>query len=93
MIDPICTIFEHRLSQGRMQDFSGGEAQLLKKNGFWVYMPRSAMSRAAKVRAVARGFGGMLPQEKILKSGAISCILWAIFNHFHDKKSSQKNYK
>ena len=30
------------------------------------------------------------PHKKILKNGAISCVLRAIFNHFHDKKSSQK---
>ena len=52
-------------------------------------MPRSDMLRAAKLRAFARGFGGM-PPKKILKNGVISCVLRAIFNHFHGKKSSQK---
>ena len=52
-------------------------------------MPRSGMSRAAKLRDVARGFGGMSP-KKILLNSVISCVLRAIFNNFHDKKSSQK---
>ena len=34
---------------------------------FWIYMPQSVMSRAVKLRAVAMGFGGMLPQEIFLK--------------------------
>ena len=34
-------------------------------------------------------FGGMDHQE-IFLNGAISCVFRAIFNHFHDKKSSQK---
>ena len=52
-------------------------------------MPRSDMLPAAKLRAFARGVGGM-PPKKILKDGAISCVLRAIFNHFHGKKSSPK---
>ena len=38
------------------------------------------------------GFGGMPPppHKKILKNGANLCVLKAIFNHFHGKKSSQK---
>ena len=67
--------------QGRMQHFSGG-AQFF---GFWVYMPRSSMSRA-----VAKGGLGECSFKKIFKNGAISCVLRAIFNHFHDKKSSEK---
>ena len=36
-------------------------------------------------------FGGMPPPpKKILKNGAISCVLRAIFSHFHGKKSSKK---
>ena len=39
-----------------MQDFSGGGGgPTLKFHGFWIYMPRSGMSRAAKLRAFARG--------------------------------------
>ena len=48
-------------------------------------MPRSGMSRAAKLRAFARRVWG-----QILKNGANSCVLRAIFNHFHGKKFSQK---
>ena len=46
--------------------------------------------RAAKLRAFARGVWGHAPPKKILRNGAISCVLRAIFNHFHGKKSSQK---
>ena len=53
-------------------------------------MPRSGMSRAAKLQDVARGVWGMPPSRKIFKNGAISCVLRAIFNHFQDRKSSQK---
>ena len=35
------------------------------------------------------GFGGM-PPKKIFKNGAISCVLRAIFNHFHGKKTLKK---
>ena len=56
------------LIQGRMQDFSGGGGPTLKFLGFWIYMPRSGMSRAAKLRAFARGvWGHMLPQEIFFK--------------------------
>ena len=41
--------------QGRMQDFSRGGGPTLKFLGFFIYMPRSGMSRAAKLRAFARG--------------------------------------
>ena len=75
--------------QGRMQDFLGGGGPTLKFLGFWIYMPRSSMSRAAKLRAFVRGVWGYAP-KKIFKNGAISCVLRAIFNHFHGKKSSQK---
>ena len=46
------------LSQGRMQDFSGG-GPTLKFLGFWIYM-----SRAAKLRAFARGVWGHAPPPK-----------------------------
>ena len=48
-------------TQGRTQDFSGG-GSTLKILGFWIYMPRSGMSRAAKLRAFARGVWGHAPQ-------------------------------
>ena len=41
-------------------------------------------------RAFARRVWGMPPHKKILKNGANSCVLRALFNHFHGKKSSQK---
>ena len=69
-----------------MQDFSGGESTCptLKFLGIWIYMPR-----AAKLRAVAGGVWGHAPEENFLK-WCNSCVLRAIFNHFHDKKFSQK---
>ena len=66
-----------------MQDFSGGGTLIFL--GFWIYMPL-----AAKLRAFARGVWGHAPPKKFFKNGAISCVLRAIFNHFHGKKSSQK---
>ena len=68
-----------------MQDFSGGGGPTLKFLEFWIYMPR-----AAKLRAFARGVWGHGPPKKIFNNGAISCVLRAIFNHFHGKKSSKK---
>ena len=76
--------------QGRMQDFSGGGGPTLKFLEFLIYMPRSVMSRAAKLRAFVRGVWGHAPPKKIFKNGAISCVLRAIFNHFHGKKSFEK---
>ena len=59
-----------------MQDFSGEGAQL-----------KSFLDLGSACRELLLwGFGGMHPQE----NGAILCVLRAIFNHFHDKKSSQK---
>ena len=77
------------ITHGRMQDFSGGGGPTLKFLGFWIYVPRSGMSRAAKLRALLRGFGGM-PPKKFFKNGAILCVLKAIFNHFHGKKPLKK---
>ena len=68
-----------------MQDFSENHCPTFKFLGFCIYMPRSGMSRAAKLRALARGFGGM-PPRKFLKKVQFR----AFFNHFHGKKSSQK---
>ena len=61
-----------------MQDFSVG-GPTIKKNDFG----------SCGQRAVARGVWWYAPKEN-KKNGAISCVLRAIFNHFHDKKSSQK---
>ena len=69
--------------QGRMQDFSGGGGPTLKFLGFWIYMPLRSCE------PLLGGFGGM-STNNIFKNGEISCILRAIFNHFHGKKPSQK---
>ena len=68
--------------QGRMQDFSGGGPNF--KISVILYI------HAAKLRAFASGVWGHAPPKKIFINGAISCVLRAIFNHFHGKKSSQK---
>ena len=74
------------LHSGAYAGFLRGGAQLY----FFVIL--DSMSRAAKLRAFARRDWGHAPppHKKILKNGANSCVLRAIFNHFHGKKSSQK---
>ena len=44
---------------------------------------------ATKLQVVAKGVWGQAPQ-KIFKNGAISYVLSAIFNHFHDKNPLKK---
>ena len=73
-----------RLSQGRMQDFSGGGGPILKFLGFLIYMPQ-----AAKLRAFARGVWGHAPQENF-KKWCNFVRFEGYFQHFHGKKSSQK---
>ena len=46
---------------------SQGGGPTLKFLGFWICMPRSGMSRAAELRAFARGVWGHAPQENLLK--------------------------
>ena len=48
---------------GAYAGFLRGGGPTFKFLGFWIYMPRSGMSRAAKLRAFLGGFGGMSPQE------------------------------
>ena len=60
----------------------GGGGPTLKFLGFWIYMPRSCMSRAAKLRAFARGGLGACSPKKIFKNGAILCVLRAILTTF-----------
>ena len=52
----------------------------------------AAKRHVASSEAASLCLGGLgaWPPKKILKNGAISCVLRAIFNHFHVKKSSQK---
>ena len=47
------------------------------------------MSRAAKLRALLGGCGGMPPQENLKKWCNFVCFE-GYFQHFHGKKSSQK---
>ena len=44
---------------------SQGGGPTLKFLGFWIYIPRSGMLRAAKLRAFARGVWGHAPQENV----------------------------
>ena len=46
---------------------SQGGGPNLKFLGFWIYMPRSGMSRAAKLRAFAMGVWGHAPPRKLKK--------------------------
>ena len=52
---------------GAYAGFLRGGGPTLKFLGFWIYMPRSGMSRAAKLRAFARGVWGHAPPRKFLK--------------------------
>ena len=61
----------------------GGGWSTIKFWGFGMYMPRNC-------KPLIGGFRGMPPPKQNFKNGAISCVLKAIFNHFHDKKSSEK---
>ena len=70
-----------------MQDFSGGGGPNFN---FFVILDIHA-AKQLSCEPLLGGFGGMPPPHKIfLKNGANSCVLRAIFNHFHGKKSSQK---
>ena len=69
---------------------SQGGGPTLKFLGFWIYMPRSGMSRAAKLRGFARGVWGVCPPQENLKKWCNFVRFEGYFNHFHGKKSSQK---
>ena len=53
----------------------------------------AAKRHVASSEPFSRGGMGACPLKKIFKNGAISCVLRAIFNRFHGKKSSQKIIK
>ena len=75
-----------------MQDFSsGGGGPTLK---FWgLYTWREAACREQRsCEPLLGGFGG-IPPKKIFKNGGISCVLRAIFNHFHYKNPLKKILK
>ena len=72
-----------------MQDFSGGGANF-NFCDFGYTCREAACCEQRSCEPLLGGFGGMPPHKKILKNGANSCVLRAIFNHFHGKKSSQK---
>ena len=58
---------------------SQGGGPTLKFLGFCIYMPACREQRSCE--PLLEGFGGMPRPKKILKNGAISCVLRAIFNH------------
>ena len=69
-----------------MQDFSRGGGPNFKISGILDIH----MSRAAKLRAFARGVWGHAPPKKIFKNGAISCVLRAILTTFMVKNPLKK---
>ena len=72
----------------RISQRGGGPTQNFLEVG---YTCRKASCREQQsCEPLLGGFGGMPPPKKIFKNGAISCVLRAIFNHFHDKIFSQK---
>ena len=52
---------------GAYAGFLRGGGPTLKFLGIWIYMPRSGMSRAAKLRAFPRWVWGHAPPRKFLK--------------------------
>ena len=54
------------LNTGAYAGFLKGGGLTLKFLGFWIYMPQSGMSRAAKLRAFVRGVWGHAPPIKYL---------------------------
>ena len=58
-----CEIWNYN-STGAYAGFLRGGGPTLKFFGFCIYMPRSGMSRAAKLRAFARGVWGHAPPRK-----------------------------
>ena len=69
-----------------MQDFSGWGPNFKISVILTIH---AVLRHVASSEPLLGGFGGM-PPKKILKNGAISCGLRAIFNHFHGKKNPQK---
>ena len=72
------------LVQGHMQDFSGGGAQLENFRDLG-YTCRFAACREQQSCEPLLGGLGACPPKKIFKNCAVSCVLRAIFNHFHYK--------
>ena len=54
------------------------------------YTCRKAACREQRSCEPLQGGLGACSRKKIFKNDTISCVLRAIFNHFPDKKSSQK---
>ena len=73
-----------------MQDFSGGGGPNFKISD--ILDIHAAKRHVASSEAASFCLGGLgtCSPKKIFKNGAISCVLRAIFNHFHGKKFSQK---
>ena len=67
-----------------MQDFSGGP----NYKNFGIFVIHAAKRHVANSQVANRTVGSLY--QICFLNGAILCVLRAIFNHFHDKKSSQK---
>ena len=79
------------LCRGVCRISQGGGGPTLKFMGFWIYMPRSGMSRAAKLRAFVRGVWGHAPPPRKFLKMVQFCAFWGLFSTtFMVKKSSPK---
>ena len=74
---------------GAYAGFLRGGAQLSIFWDFGYTCREAACCEQRSCEPLLGGFGGM-PPKKIFKNGAISCVLRAIFNHFHGKKPLKK---
>ena len=76
--------------QGRMQDFSGWGPNFKISGILEIHAAKRHVASSEAASLCQGGLGACPPPKKSFKNGAISCVLRAIFNHFHGKKSSQK---
>ena len=77
-------------NSGAYAGFLKGGGPTLKFLGFWIYMPRSGMSRAAKLRAFARGVWGHAPPRKNFKMVQFRAFCGLFSTTFMVKNSLKK---
>ena len=84
----------YTLGRGVCRISQRGGGPILNFLGFFIYMPQSGMSRAAKLRAFAMGVRGKLgacpPPQENFKKCCNFVRFEGYFQHFHGKKFSQK---
>ena len=80
----------HCLFSGAYAGFLKGGGPTLKFLGFWIYMPRSGMSRAAKLRAFARGVWGHAPPRNFFKMVQFRAFCGLFSTTFMVKNSLKK---